>query len=624
MLWYRPHVSSALLQLLANDSMEDITQQRRRDAIDRIISTVHAQRAIFSIAYFGAITDIEPYITAANTTPKFVMTEGCNDPLSSGTVADKFSSTIFYIAVGQLMRNPMWQRMNDVLADIQSRVRGLFVVPRHVTRRPIQLSQVGEHFEWCWRNGFINAMVLVDDGTRVDSERPFTVYGYDRFPQLHVRPMSVNAVWFSDKLKNFQRSSVRTTYQYDPPRVFQIQKTWAENDVQTVGYAAEMLQAFARAHNATLNMMPLNNSSRYNIMSIIDQLRRGMLDIAMNPYFYYPGVRLSYPVRMLQFAIIVPSSGEIERFHYFVRPFQTHTWICFLLGLCYLSLVRRLSDRISAYWYQQLHPNFGRGCLEIWRLLLFLPINTPSERRCFRWHAAGTFLLTALLGFILTNLYQASLTSFLATSVFRPQLNTLMSVLTHNISVNTNYNEMEFIRNSSSLPRDFGRLLIARDPTELRDELFALRPRAYTACVDVAHFALAQQLHMDRRPLHECEERITTLPFGFMLPPRSPYEHIVNRFILRAEAAGLTVRWLEIANSDGFRAGILRKRIRNLPLKRPLNLEYFQFAWIVWSAGLFCALCGFALENLRHWLQRQKPIMVRYCMRGVLKILERV
>ncbi|XP_011210816.2 uncharacterized protein LOC105231299 [Bactrocera dorsalis] len=624
MLWLRSHVSSALLQLMADDSMEDVALQRRRDAIDRIIATVQAERAILSIAYFGAITDIEPYITAANTTPKFVMTEGCNDPLSGGTAADKFSSNIFFIAVGQLLRNPMWQRMNNVLGDIQSRVRGLFVVPRHMTRRQIQLSQLGEQFEWCWRNGFINAMILVDDGTRDNTEHPFTVYGYDRFPHLQVRRMSVHAVWFSDKLKNFQRSSIHTTYQYDPPRVFQIQRSWAENDVKTVGYAAEMLQAFARAHNATLDIIMLNNSSRYNIMSVIDQLRRGVLDIAMNPYFYYPGVRLSYPVRMLQFAIVVRSNGEIERFHYFVRPFQTQTWICFLLGLCYLSLVRRLSERLSAYWYPSLHPSFGRGCLEIWRLLLFLPINIPSERKCFRWHGAATFLLTVILGFILTNLYQASLTSFLATSVFRPQLNTLMSVLEHNVSVNTNYNEMEFIRNSSSLPRDFGRLLIARDPTDLRDELFALRPRAYTACVDVVDFALAQQQHMDRKPLHECEERITTLPFGFMLAPRSPYEHIVNRFILRAEAAGLTVRWLRSANTDGFRAGILRMRVRNLPPKQPLNLEYFQFAWIVWSVGLLCALCGYALENLRYWLQRQKSVMVRYCMRGALQILEKV
>ncbi|XP_017479816.1 PREDICTED: uncharacterized protein LOC108369249 [Rhagoletis zephyria] len=609
MFWFKSHVSSALLQLIVNDTFDAVTQLRRRDAIDRVIAAVHTQRAILTIAYFGAFSDIEPYITAANTTPKFVITQGCNEPLGAATVADKFSSDIFYIAVGQLTRNPMWQRMNDVLADRQTRVRGLFVVPRHVTRRQVYSSQVSEHFEWCWRNGFINAMVLVDDNAEENNKKkPFTVYGYDRFPQLRVRQMPVHAAWFSDKLKNFHRSSVRTTYQFDPPRAFQLQP-WMQNNSEIVGYAAEMLIALAKTHNATLQLVTLNNSSHYNIMSVIDQIRRGGLDISMNLYFFYPGLRLSYPIRMQPISVLVPSSGEIERFRYFVRPFQTHTWFCFILGLLYLSLIRRLSDRISSYWNPQVRPSFGRGCLEVWRLLLFLPINTPCDRKCFHWHSASTLVLTALLGFMLTNLYQASLTSFLASAIFRPPWNTLASLVEHNVSINTNFNEIEVLRNSSSLSKDFFRLLIPRDPTELRDELMALKPNAYTACADVVHFVLLQQEHMDRKPLHECGESIATLPFGFLLPNRSPYEHLVNRFILRAQAAGLTIKWIESAKSDGFRAGILRKRKQKRPLKQPLNQEYFQFAWIVWSAGLLSALCGFALENLCYFTQSKKLML---------------
>ncbi|XP_054728026.1 uncharacterized protein LOC129237362 [Anastrepha obliqua] len=622
MLWFKAHVSSALLELVTNYSVEEVTQLHRRDAIDRVIATVHAQRAILSIAYFGAISDIEPYITAGNTTPKFVMSPGCNDPLGGAVVADKFSSNIFYIAVGHLTRNPMWQRMNDVLNNIQSRVRGLFVVPRHVTRRQVHVDQVSEHFEWCWRNGFINALVLVDNATGGGHKTSFAVYGYERFPQFRMRQMPVQAVWFSDKLKNFHRSSIRTTYLYDPPRVFQLKTT--QNKFQIVGYAAQMLMALVKTHNATLDLVALDNSSRSNIMSIVDQIRRGSLDMSMNPYFFYPGVRLSYPICMQQFTVLLPSSGEIERFRYFVRPFQTHTWFCFLLGLFYLSFMRRLSDRINAYRHPHMRPSFGRGCLEVWRLLLFLPINMPSERKRFHWHNAVTHLLTAVLGFILTNLYQASLTSFLATAVFRPQLDTLTALMRHNVSINTNTNEVEFLRNSSSLPRDFGRLLKPRDAIELRNELFAFRPDAYAACADVVDFTLEQQKHMDRKPLHECAESITTLPFGFLLPNRSPFEHIVNRFILRAEAAGLTVKWMQSAKTDGFHAGILQNRKKILPLKRPLNWEYFQFAWIVWSAGLLSASCVFALENLRHYMQRQKRIMARRCLLYVLRFLEKL
>ncbi|XP_037932464.1 uncharacterized protein LOC119667245 [Teleopsis dalmanni] len=562
---------STALSLYLMEFLSNTTQVQnymwKLELVNDIIFSADEERRVETIVYFGESTYIESYITASSGTPKVVETNEYSDiNFYDGSATNR---NIFFIAVSPLEHKSLWNHLNNAFLNMQGSVRGIFIIPRHILE---PITNLKEHFIWCWQRGFANVLVLVESKTRTQH---FDIYGYNKFPDLRIFKLSSDLrserKYFHDKFSNFLGYSMRTPAQFDPPRVFHFFDSKSKS-FKIRGWAANMLKAFLQKHNGSLQIVELQNSSRYDILSIINQINEGELDISVHPYIPYGKVRLSYPIKMMQWCILVPFSGEIEAYEYFLKPFHSNLWVSCVVTLLYLSLVKTFASWLMKHLKYKV--DLGQSLLHVIRLLLFLPQPSINRTKRFNWYFALCFIQASVLGFVLSNLYLTILTSLLTSLVFEPQIDTLQEMVERNIKIYVINHEIPILLSSKGIPRDFEKLFIPFNATELVRELLQLkRDKAFPAREDMSSFALSQQIHLQRPIVHIAKECITTIPVGFLIPTHSQFERVLNAFIIQAADSGLIEKWFESSIGDGLQAGIIHLR-KDVPLKtRPLNLK---------------------------------------------------
>ncbi|XP_055842630.1 uncharacterized protein LOC129909581 [Episyrphus balteatus] len=551
--------------------------------IKDIIERTSKEKDVSTIAFFGRIYELElVLLDAADTNiPRMVFTESYGELYFAGD----FNKHILVVACINLWHKSMLNRIDIAFHGIHAASRSVFLVPGE---RYKNLQYLWRHFEWCWASGFVNVVVvfLVTNET----------FSYTRFPQMKIFRGTLEDELFPDRFNDLMGYPIRSPLQYDPPRVYTYIDLWGHHVI--TGYCAELFLAFLDRYNATMEEVRINNSTDYNMPGIVHLINRGKIDISIHTYMGIGGVRSSYPVRMMQWCILVPSQGEIKAYWYFIRPFQFHLWLSCLAALIGISCCVVLEERLRGS-----HYDFGRSCCNIFRFMLCLP---TCDSRPFAFRRGFRQILIFMLGFMLTNLYLAYLTSFLAKIILKPQIETLAELVQKNISILTLDFEIPILLKNMGLPKGFDRLLTPISAAEVSrpEHLINNKSLAYTVTDDKALFVLMQQIHL-KQPLYTIvDECVSTIPIGFLLAKQSPFEIILNRFILSVSQAGLIYKWFNDMYSTGLKARILKVLPSTGKQALPLTMEHFQFAWIALIGGLFLATICFVLENLMEMISR--------------------
>ncbi|XP_055910481.1 uncharacterized protein LOC129944845 [Eupeodes corollae] len=562
--------------------------------IKDIIERTSKEKDISTIAFFGQIYEFElelVMLAEANANiPRMLYSESYGELYFAGD----FNKNILLVACIDLWQRSMLNRIDNAFRGIHAASRSIFLVPGE---RYKNLRYLVEHFEWCWSRGFVNVLVIF-----LETNETFS---YTPFPRMHVFRRTLDAdegTLFPDRFDNLMGFPIRTPLQYDPPRVY----TYVDNLGRQIltGYCAELFLAFLQRHNATLEEVRINNSTDYNMPAIVQLINRAKIDISIHTYMDIGGIRSSYPVRMMQWCIMVPSQGEINAYWYFIRPFQLQLWLSCLGVLIGLSFLVALEERL-----QGVHYDFGRSCCDVFRFFLCLPSN---DSRPFELRRGFRKILIFMLGFMLTNLYLAYLTSFLAKIILKPQIQTLAELVTKNISILTLDFEIPIVLKNRGLPEGFERLLVPISATTISrpEHLMNNRSLAYTITDDKAMFVLMQQIHL-RQPRYKIvDECVSTIPIGFLLAKQSSFEKILNRFILRASACGFIYKWWSDMYATGLKAGILKVIPSTGKQTLPLTMQHFQFAWIALVGGLLLATICLVLEKIVHMVRRFRVVVV--------------
>lgn len=596
-----------ILQLINTTILTTNTWQMQE--LNSIIAAAGNTTEILTLTIFGQLHELEPYIRAAeeNTIPKMVMTRSYGDICFNHESG--LNRKIFFLAVSHLDRKAMWNHMNNAFQGRQGNVRGVFITQR--PRRKDTRLDLYEHLEWCWKKGFTNTLILVDN-ERVYQQN-YEIFNYNHFERHQLINMTnfSKCELFPDKFRNFHKFKLRTSAQFDPPRVFERGNCKGKYKKHLLGYGAIMFQAFLKEYNAEMDLLFDNKS--YNIMDIIEKVNNDEIDLAINPYIPFKGVHLSYPLRMMQRCVVVPFPEELSKYKFFIMPFQTKVWLSFLITWFILSSAKLFGWFFKQQYWTATKLDVGETFLDVWRLMMYLPTFTSCCYKDFKWFNALWFSYIAGMGFIFSNLYMASLTSYFSGVIFKPTIDTLNEIIKRHIIIDVVDYDIPSILNNHDLPRDFAELLHARNSYDLIRDILQMRSNhSYTDLEDRIQFALNQQIHLLKPFSQVVKECITTMPFGFVMPAHSQIERPLNRFILRSNSAGLIDKWMLDAIQDGYCTGILNMRKPKLKISRPLTLQHFQFGWFVLGGGYLVGTVVFMLESLKRIFRRVKFFIIYY------------
>ncbi|XP_065363421.1 uncharacterized protein LOC135956777 [Calliphora vicina] len=576
-----------LLQLINITALDMKTWQLHE--LNSIVRAADTSTEILTLAIFGESHRIEQYIRVAETNiiPKLVITRNYGD--ISFNHESGLNRKIFFIAVAELERKALWNHLNNAFLGRQSYARGVFITKR--SRRKDSRLDLGEHFEWCWKKGFTNALILVDNEKYY--QQHYEIYNYNRFQRQQITNMTnfSKLQLYPDKFRNLHKFKIRTFAQYDPPRVFDKRNCMRKYMNRLLGYVATLYEAFLKEYNAEMDLLYFSTNKSYSIMEIMQIVDNDEIDLAINPYIPIKSVHLSYPLRMLQRCVVVPYPQELSKYKFFIMPFESKVWLSFLATWFILSLAK-----FFGWFLKQSNSStldVGEILLDVWRLMMYLPSFTVCSYKDFKWFNAVWFSFITVMGFIFSNLYMASLTSFFSGLTFKPTINTLGELIQRNITLDVVDYEIPTILNNRDLPKYFAELLRARNASDLINDIMALHANhSYAALEDRIIFSLNQQIHL-RQPVSQVvKECLTTMPFGFLMPAHSQYEKPLNRFILRSASAGLIDKWYFEAIQDGYCSGILTMRMPLLKVARPLTLEHFQFGWFVLAGGYVAGIAA--------------------------------
>ncbi|XP_075158211.1 uncharacterized protein LOC142231487 [Haematobia irritans] len=575
--------------------------------LEAIISAANRLRSIDTLIFFGDKTQVDFYVGAVEELkiPKIVIGENHITQLQG------FNRNLFFVAIGSLMQRSLWTHMNSSLSKIQSRVRGVFITSP--TNREEFYQMIHDHMKRCWLQGLINTVVLVD---KYGSQH-FEIYNYNPFLMdtvLNVTNESKSAL-HPDKFRNLHKYKIRIIAQFDPPRVFERRACNGKETQQLSGYVGKMFRAFLKEYNASRHILHHVANKTVGLWHLIELIKRGDVDLSINPFVPYPGVQLSYPIRMLQRCVVVPSANELPKYRYFIMPFHKEVWLSYLASWLVLSLAR-LSHR---YWNHESCStcrclDVGKVFLNVGRLLISLPVPTSAcNQRRIHWYYMLWFLQVMALSFILTNLYLASLTTFFSSLFLRPQISTLAELVERQLPIETIEYANSFIEENQDLPKGFLQLIKPRNGQEFLKDVLAVCPdQVYSSLSDRIQFALHQETHLIKRSKHIVQECLSTVPFGFVMPLQSHFKIPLDRFILRCYSAGLVGKWIEESLDDAYCMGLLIMRNPKFIAAKPLILQDFQFAWYVLTAGYFLSLLCFVMEHVCRALMRCRIFIIYY------------
>lgn len=214
--------------------------------------------------------------------------------------------------------------------------------------------------------------------------------------------------------------------------------------------------------------------------------------------------------------------------------------------------------------------------------------------RCFQ-------TLIRVAGFIFSNYYNTLLSSFLATTLFSGQIDTIIELARTNLKIILNVEEYDHLK-ILDFPGNFLENLKVHEGNVVADHRNHLNASyGYIITSDRWQFHKEQQESMKVKSL-----RFSKICFGkyylvFPLWYDSMITEPLNYFILKCLSGGLTSYWTELSYRDFRKIGDINSTYVGNDVM-PMDVIYFTYAWFCLLIGLSCSLSAFIFEIIFDYL----------------------
>ncbi|XP_016988946.1 glutamate receptor 2.5 [Drosophila rhopaloa] len=465
-------------------------------------------------------------------------------------------------------------------------IRELLWGIQHLHMIYIVNSKMDFYFKQALGGGFLHVLVL-NNGT---------LYTYQPYPKIQIHQIKDMKEFYDlTKMRNLQGLAVHTTVETMTPRCFHYKNR--QGKVVYAGYMYKLLKGFIETYNGTEKHVFANMETVPYKLGL-SAFANGEIDMvpriihAMD-WKYYHRSHIFYNIKTF---LMVPWAEPLPKCWYFIQPFYWTVWITFIAGFIYASVL---------IWWIRFRQDEGSSLsstfLDVLQLLFLLPVSKI-------WHfrlgipSALSFIVLFTVGFILTNLYTAQLSSSLTTGLFKRQLNTFDDLfrekrifLVESFDANVLHNMIK----EKIIQKEFQNIT---QVTSIK-EVFKLRKSlntsyVYEAYEDRISFELLQQKYLRVPIFKTLKEVYDQRPVFVALRHGLPYVELVNDYLRRTWESGIWLKLQKDANFEGISSGEISFRKSKSWEIQVFDKDFYFFAYILLVLGWLAGAIVFLLEKI--------------------------
>ncbi|EDW79693.2 uncharacterized protein Dwil_GK17920 [Drosophila willistoni] len=403
------------------------------------------------------------------------------------------------------------------------------------------------------------------------------LWSMEGYGSRRIEPTSVEKYLKQRYRGNLMGHPVRVLVTNDPPHSFVVESTEISKDPYQ-GSVINVFKLFAFHYNATFQAVHFAGLVRYSTWECLALVESNQIDACGSIFVKNFRFASSHPVRMNRVAIMAPYGNAIDKFYYFLRPFDDYVWIGIGGSVIYIAMMASLMHRLFyGYW------NVGQYILLAIQSLLSITMRLP--RPLSRSSKLYLLLLLFTTGFVLSSLYVALLSMMLTTKLYHKQMNTLADLKAANVNILFQQHNIE----ANSV---YGGSAELRERFQFVDELVhkqhrdALDPHyAYVDSEDRMDYYLYQEKFLRRPRMKKLPNPIGYTWAVQVFKQNWPLERLYNQHIQRLFETGLQYKLVHNVHELAVRSGFLHFLPTQYKSVEPLELEDIAMAGMVLSGG---------------------------------------
>ncbi|XP_037941610.1 uncharacterized protein LOC119674539 [Teleopsis dalmanni] len=386
---------------------------------------------------------------------------------------------------------------------------------------------------------------------------------------------------------------LRVAFAEDIPRVF----TYVDygNKTYFCGAYIQTILNFAYYRNYDIQ---LDYNDIYNTSRIYPLITNGFYNASLPGSVYteqVKGMQFSYPQEFVKKCVMIPLEDEIPKYYYIVWPFDCYIWIVWCLSILAFSVLFRYMSSNPLKRYTLSIANKLPDSIAV---LLHSPnMRLPSKYESMR--ATILYLLLILFGFVLHNFYDAYLHTYNLKPVFQKRIDNIDDLLHGNIKILLPPDTLEDIQGNEMYEKLKSILLVVYRP-EFYAKINSLnRSFGYLVGGDRWSYVQMQQNALKKPYFYYSDICLDTAFKAFPVQQNARFLESFDLFIMLINQSGLWMKWHRHAILIALRKKYAAVLLDSYPVN-PLELNYFNIAWMIWCVGILLSLTIFSIERLQN------------------------
>ncbi|CAD7090367.1 unnamed protein product [Hermetia illucens] len=472
----------------------------------------------------------------------------------------------------EIMENSM-DRFNDI--------KILFIF---VEEPADQSAALDDLFTWCWKTGALSVVASFFTS-------PDPVYSFDPFPIVTITIFPVNQTWdqlFIEKAKNLQGTILRRVLVSDFPRSFPY--TNDEGEVQHGGYTADIISEFIHQVNATMVDVRKENGELFDMFEaeICISEGKGDLPTLVRSTTRRNNMLNSRSIATQQYELIVPFSRFLPASSYIILPFQWNVWVLALMMVVFIASADYLHVRIL-----ESSGDFGKALCHA--LLGICSQSIPSQCRS-SWRFRYIRFQLIVIGFILTNLYLAHLSSFMTTRVSEPQMKTIKDIKDRGQKLLMIDFHFLYFDKRNLITEPLREVITTVDQDTFAEVIFAMNG-TYGLCLPPTdkRLILLYQSNMKRPVFYRPGLKLAVPYVGSLMRKNASFIGRFNRYVSNLWASGLIDYWRKVNDYEIIRR-YFKKHEEPLDGFEELGWKHIEYSMTFLIIGLSASIICFVIE----------------------------
>lgn len=464
--------------------------------------------------------------------------------------------------------------------------------------------QLNAMISWIWNHQFTNTILI--HGYSQNDTRVWTFKPYPVLRGLDITDKPFDS-YFSDEIRDFEGYELKVPIKNDVPRIL---LSGGENSTNISGLIGKVFVGFLDHNNISLKNTARQMKSRskgIDMEEIFDNFVHGDLEISVHIYTLLdtkgeeerPVVAKSYPVEIIKWCLMVPMKNEIPKSLYIVFPFGMGVWMSVFGSVLYVSVIFK-----TISYFQPVQNNIDNFIILTTSIAFVFNMNgfkkAPHNPSMMMFAIFGMLFA---FGFVITNMYLASLSSFLTVTVFGKQINSLEDIVKENLTIQSLSHTNMYMRKALNLSESMQKFFINEDDIDLfndnRDHLNTAY--GYPITTDRWKFLDIQQKQLTNKRFRLSDICFANVFSAYMMKYDSHLQRPLEDFIMKARDAGLFSHWVDETFDIAVHMKFL-KMLQNEEEEKTFTVVHFYLFFVLLFVAWSAAFVLLALEKfMRVW-----------------------